>query len=274
MLRCLVDSEPLLTEVPPLSTKVPASAEAPPPLPLALAANPLPARWTERNLRIVELVLVCLVAFGGSIISSGHSLLFGSISRTGSATAYGWFYSSFREALVLALLWYVLLRRGKSFSGLGLSWKARDVGCSVLLYLGGIIVYGLVYYAIYYAGLTRTTRGDASLRIGRHLFGGGIFATTFLFQFLNPFFEELIVRAYVMTEIKFLTGSASKAVIVSTMLQTSYHFYQGAPAAFAHGTTFLLWSIFYAKTNRIAPVILAHLYSDVLGTLHYGLYHQ
>jgi membrane protease YdiL (CAAX protease family) len=113
----------------------------------------------------------------------------------------------------------------------------------------------------------------ASASVGHILFGGGVFFTTILFQFLNPIFEELIVRAYLMTEIKALTGSASKAILASTLLQMSYHFYQGAPVAFAHGATFLLWSIYYAKTNRIAPIILAHLYSDVSGTLWYMFRH-
>jgi len=50
-----------------------------------------------------------------------------------------------------------------------------------------------------------------------------------------------------MTEVKALTNSVTKAVMISTALQMSYHFYQGAPAAFSHGATFLIFSIFYAK---------------------------
>ena len=44
----------------------------------------------------------------------------------------------------------------------------------------------------------------------------------------------------------------------STLLQTSYHFYQGV---------FLVFSIYYARTNRITTIILAHLYMDVRGHL-------
>ena len=83
----------------------------------------------------------------------------------------------------------------------------------------------------------------------------------------------MIARAYMMTEVKELTNSVATAIIVSTVLQTSYHLYQGVPAALGHGATFLLFSIYYAKTNRLAPIIVAHLYSDVGGTLFY-LYGQ
>lgn len=92
------------------------------------------------------------------------------------------------------------------------------------------------------------------------------------FQFINPRYEELIVRAYPMTEIRQLTNSVSKAVILSALLQMSCHFYQSAPMAFGKGASFLVFSIYYAKTNRITPIILAHLYMDVWGTLAFMLH--
>ncbi len=96
---------------------------------------------------------------------------------------------------------------------------------------------------------------------------------TFFFGFLNPFFEEIIVRAYLMTEVRQLTGSGAKAVMVSTALQMSYHFYQGVPMALSDGAAFLVFSLYYSKTRRITPVILAHLYMDVLGTLIFKIHH-
>ncbi len=108
--------------------------------------------------------------------------------------------------------------------------------------------------------------------MGGILFGGGISIATLLFVCLNPFFEELIVRAYVITEVKQLTGSAAKAVLLSTALQTSYHLYPGAPMAFSIGAAFLVVSIYYSKTGRITPVILAHLYFDLGTTLWFAIH--
>jgi membrane protease YdiL (CAAX protease family) len=73
----------------------------------------------------------------------------------------------------------------------------------------------------------------------------------------------------VITEVRALSNSATKAIICSTLLQTSYHLYQGTPMAVGEGATFLIFSIYYAKTNRIVPIILAHLYADVGGTVWY-----
>ena len=124
-----------------------------------------------------------------------------------------------------------------------------------------------------FRSLTAVDRGAAVDKVGNMLFADGISIATILFQVLNPFFEELIVRAYVITEIRWLTKSAVSAVIVSSLLQTSYHFYQGVPAALADGATFLVFSIYYARSGRIAPVILAHFYLDMGGTLFYQLRH-
>lgn len=237
------------------------------------SAKPL----TERQLCIFEVVLVCIIAFGGSILSSAYYLLVPSYSSSVSENfdhgIYRWLVSFTREVSALALLWYILMRRGKSFFDLGLTWARKDVFWAVVLGFVGSLAFRAVYDAIYFAGLTAVSHKASSEYVGHILFGAGISVVTILFQFLNPFFEELIVRAYVMTEVKRLTNSATKAIIISTLLQTSYHFYQGAPAAFGHMATFFIFSIFYAKTDRIAPIILAHLYADVSGTLWYMFRH-
>ena len=263
--RCSIDHEPLIGGE---------SQPIPPILPVPEAApTPSPAKaLTDRQMRIIEVVLVCAITLGPSILASFHYL---SANATGSygGSEYRWFYNIVREGSGLALLWYVLTRSGRTFGSLGLSWKGADVGWSLLLYLIGTTTFYTVYSIIYYTGLTSVDLKTGSNQVGYYLFGNGLFITTMLFQLVNPFFEELIVRAYVMTEVRQLTNSVGKAVFVSVALQTSYHLYQGVPAALSHAAEFLIYSIFYAKTNRIAPVLLAHLYLDVGSTLFYCLRH-
>lgn len=73
-----------------------------------------------------------------------------------------------------------------------------------------------------------------------------------------------------MTEVGQMTGSATLAVIGSTGLQTVYHLYQGVLPALSLGCGFLLLSIYFARRRRIVPVVLAHLYFDVIALLVYG----
>jgi len=273
--RCLIDNEILPGSLVKL---------VPPPLPSPVSAqvvavsDPVERQdsWTEQRLLIIEVAMVCLVVFGSATLSSTYHFIYGydsTSSETSSSAMFGWTYRIEREVAGLFLVWYLLLRRHKSFRDLGLVWRIDDLAWAVVLILADTISYRLIYNAIYHAGFTAVPMHAASQQIGQILFGSGIVLTTILFQFLNPFFEELIVRAYLMTEIKFLTKSTAYAILASTILQTSYHFYQGTPAAVAHGVAFLMFSIFYAKTNRIMPVILAHLYADVNPTFWY-MFHQ
>lgn len=267
--RCLMDNELL-----PGGDPAPADPEAavPPPLPVAAP----PRGLTEGQFRLLELLLVCVIAFSSGLIVSLHSLADPEALLAGSgsaSSAYRWIYAMLRQGSCLVLLWYVLRRGGRRFSDLGLRWAGWDVAWSVPLWWVAGLADQAVYHAIYAAGLTAEDHASTMARVGQYLFGNSVSSLVFLFQFLNPFFEELIVRAYVMTEVRQLTGSMGLAVFMSTALQTSYHFYQGVPAAVAHAAMFLIFSLYYAKTNRIAPVILAHLYMDVGATLFYAVHH-
>ena len=274
VLHCLIDEQPLLGEE---SKAVPREE------PIVAHATlqsidtsnnkSIISQWNDRQMRVLELTLVCAVAFGGSILVSGYVLIFGnsSVSGWGSSGALQWLHSLFNESISLVLLFYVLSRRGKSLSSLGLPREWKDIARSIALLFGGWLAVYAVYAVLYLSGLVALDHNASNMRVADTLFGGGVFPVTFLFLFLNPFFEELIVRAYLMTEIRQLTNSASKAIILSTVLQTSYHLYQGVPLALSNGALFLVFSIYYTKTNRIVPIILAHLYCDVGSTLWFLL---
>jgi membrane protease YdiL (CAAX protease family) len=87
------------------------------------------------------------------------------------------------------------------------------------------------------------------------------------FSLLNPFFEELIVRAYVMAEVFDLTGSLALAVILSVVVQVSYHLYYGWVGAIALSFQFALFALYYAHSRRILPVIVAHGFFDIYALL-------
>jgi membrane protease YdiL (CAAX protease family) len=263
---CLIDEQPLSgAESPPLILKE-LSAGILPPQPVRQSR---PLVLTDRQMETVEVVLVCIIAFGASLLTSTYVYFGGDLDHKYGSFAWG--IRTLQEGSCLALLWYLLRRRGRSFGDLGLAWSWNTLGWALILIFTGNWAFRAVYFLIHLSGLTTLSIEGVSGDVGKFLFGGGIFLSTIIFQLINPFFEELIARAYVMTEVRRLTNSVTKAVLISTVLQTSYHFYQGAPAAIAHGATFLIYSLYYAKTNRIAPVILAHLYQDVWGTLHYWL---
>ncbi|HUA66000.1 MAG TPA: CPBP family glutamic-type intramembrane protease, partial [Alphaproteobacteria bacterium] len=214
---CLIDERPLSAQTPPpVLEELSAGTLATPPAPVRRI--PL----TGRQMEIIEVILVCLIAFGASILASTYVFFGGIIEHKYNSVA--WMGQALREGSCIVLLWYLLQRRGMTFKDLGLTWSWKDVGWSIILVFAGLMAFGIIFSLIYHSGLAAFVPKGVGGKLGEFLFGGGVFFSTFLFQCINPFFEELIARAYLMTEVRRITNSVTKAVVISTALQTSYHF--------------------------------------------------
>jgi membrane protease YdiL (CAAX protease family) len=92
------------------------------------------------------------------------------------------------------------------------------------------------------------------------------------FVLLNPIFEELIVRSYLMTEIIDLTGSVTLAVALSLAVQVSYHLYYGWWGALSLAFQFLVFALYYARWRRALPIIIAHGMFDLVGFVYLVLH--
>jgi membrane protease YdiL (CAAX protease family) len=216
------------------------------------------------RLRIIELILVTAVAFAGPIFSAIYELLKGARSQTPDEIRVFVFYGMIYEALAIGVLAYVLFRQGRGFRQLGFAFRWLDIPVSLLLSIAS----NLAFY-ICYASLTRghshaVAQAEDTARQVRTYLDAGLAVGPVLFVLINPFYEELIVRAYVMTEVKDLTGSVALAVAISVAIQVVYHLYQGVAGAVSLGMGFLVFALYYARSRRIMPIILAHLYLDAL----------
>ncbi len=167
----------------------------------------------------------------------------------------------FHEITALLLLAYVLSRRKLRFKDIGLQWSWRDTGIGLLVavvsyasYIFGSLAIHLAHYAIYGSIVTSPRASD---------FFGHPSVLAVPFYILNPFFEELIVRAYLMTEILELTGSSVLAVLLSIAVQFSYHLYYGFVGASSMAFIFLVLALYYVRSRRALPVIIAHEIFDI-----------
>ncbi len=86
---------------------------------------------------------------------------------------------------------------------------------------------------------------------------------SFLYLLAAPIFEETIVRAYLMTELIELSWPPWLAVVLSFLLQGSYHLYYGVSGAILVSAGFVVLSIYFAKSRRLMPVLLCHLLWDL-----------
>jgi membrane protease YdiL (CAAX protease family) len=223
---------------------------------------------SERRLQVFELLLVCFIAFGGALFLSAYILFTGTPPSESMHGDFRWWYSISHQVGGLALLWYVLRRRAQNFSDLGLFWKGKELAVTPLLWFACAIVAYIFRLAIQSFG-GFPSNADPNEKVAAYMFANGIGIGMIVFQLVNPLFEELIVRAYVMTRVREVTNSLPLAIITSVVLQVSYHFYQGMWMALSYTGVFLVLSLYYAKTNRILAPILTHMIFDLSATLYY-----
>lgn len=236
----------------------------PPPLPVAAVPHA-----SARTVRWIELILLLTVAFGSSLyravgVVTGHS---------STATAsQEWLFGLFHESSALGLCAYILHKQGRSFHQLGLTarWFDPFYGFGIML-VGGLATYGTMY-ALYYAGFYSPATRAAHSQVITGLLSAGIGWGMVTFVIVNAFFEELIVRAYVITDLRSLTGSTLLAVVGSAVFQGTYHLYQGWQAALGATAGFVVFSLFYIWSRRITPVIIAHMLWDLCMVAYYAVY--
>jgi membrane protease YdiL (CAAX protease family) len=204
-----------------------------------------------------------LVAFGSPLLNSLY-LLHSGPRLSGQMSDLGSLASTVHEIAGLLLVGYILARHGLRFRDLGLQWSLGDVGrgliltiASLVCYVIGVLVLQGIHYSIY-----RTLAVGHS---ARSFFGTPSMFAVVPFVLLNPFFEELIVRAYLMTEIVEITGSAPLAIVVSVGIQAVYHLYYGWLTAVALAFQFFVFGLYYARSRRALPIVVAHAAFDLYG---------
>jgi len=214
-----------------------------------------PAAMPGKRQRWFEVSLVMLVAFSASILGSIYILKNIPDSST-QLTTPRLILGFLNEVTGLLLLGYVLSRSGRRFRDLGLRWSIRDAGLGLLVAGIAYLAYSFGYRALYWIHFM--VFGSALTHMPAKTMFGHLGWTAVPYILINPFFEELIVRAYLMTEIIDLTGSSSLAIAVSVALQTSYHIYYGWWIALSLALQFLVFAISYALSRRAFPIIVAH----------------
>ncbi len=227
-----------------------------------LAPATQPAHGQSLPQRLQNLGLVLWVSLPMPIAGSVYFLLGGIAPTAPMQQHFRLVGALITEVTSLTVLWYVMSRQGKTWKDLGWKLEFADIPRALgLLITAGVVTY-LLLVPIQYS--YRAYSGHFLAPKSLHpMFGFGVSFLSLAFICLNPFFEELIVRAYTMSEIMDVSRSRGLAVIVSVVAQMSYHLYQGLAGVLALTFVFTVFSIYYVRTRRIVPVILAHLCLDL-----------
>jgi len=235
--------------------------------PISAAASLEPETPVSRLQRLAGLLIVVTIALLPLIVASVFAAIGIDVKPSDSSIRYRYLNLLLMELTSLALLAYVVRQNHQNLADFGLVFRWRDIAYGMLLWAIALCGYRLAYPSILSAcellGWHRAAPYLPRLKLGLGLL-------TYFFVVVNPVFEEMIVRAFLMTETVALTGSSILAVIVSVSLQTSYHLYQGLPYALSAGVIFLIFSVYYARTRRIGAIIVAHFIWDLSAHLSYA----
>jgi membrane protease YdiL (CAAX protease family) len=225
------------------------------------------ARGQSLPHRMKHLGLVLWVSLSMPIAGSVYYLFGGTAPTTPMQQHFRLVAALITESTSLTVLWYVMSRQGRTWKDIGWKLEFADVPRAMGLLIAATVLTYLVLIPIQYSYRAYSGRFLVPKSLNS-MFGFGVSFLSIAVICLNPFFEELIVRAYTMSEVMNLGGNRRLAVIVSVVLQMSYHLYQGVENAIALTLLFTAFSIYYIRTGRIMAVILAHLGLDLLALIH------
>jgi len=221
-----------------------------------------------------------VVCFGWSIVRSIYIVVVGRhVPSLQHPSAVRFLRASVEEIVLLAVAVYVLRRQGRSLVDLGfasttaagstrLTPDLRDLFPALYLALGAWAAsYLFACWFVIVMWLDGIRLHTHAMNVGfAHVGHSGlpIKSMAALAVVVNGIWEEGLVRAYLMTEITHFTRKPWLALIVSVVVQASYHLYQGVLPAFSYLGLFAVFAFFYMRTGRIWPVILAHMILDAV----------
>lgn len=160
---------------------------------------------------------------------------------------------------------YLLWRSGIGPAGIGLGRlrPRRDipggVGLAALIGIPGL----LLYLAARHLGLNAEVQPSALHNSWWRI------PVLILAAFANGFAEEVVVVGYLITRLRQLGLSESRAVWASSVLRGLYHLYQGIGAGVGNVVMGLVFGYAWYRTGRLWPLVIAHGIIDTVAFVGY-----
>lgn len=85
----------------------------------------------------------------------------------------------------------------------------------------------------------------------------------------NAVLEEVIVVGYLMTRLREAGWRWAAVVAASAALRGSYHLYQGFGAFLGNAVMGVVFALFFLRTRRVMPLIIAHTLLDIVAFVGY-----
>jgi len=209
---------------------------------------------SRREFFAPEFCLVVLLAFGLFSVASVRAL-FGPL--TGRAALLFddhrvWTLLVYQLSVAPVII-YILWERGWKWLDFSVSMSPRGV----LQGLGlAVVAFTLVHAALRLAAPEAEAHGSAVVALPA---ASGLIpvAGMLMASIVKAIYEEVLVCGYVIQSLRGRFGIAL-AVNASIALRMSFHLYQGPAAFLGFAVLGLVFTLFYIRTGRLWPLIVAH----------------
>ena len=164
------------------------------------------------------------------------------------------------EMAIVAVLLPYLWRKGWRPAAVARTPEPRDVVRGLGLWLG---LMGAVYLTVIvlYVAAPDYVRGLVQTRPFTGVVSAPVIVATAL---LNPIFEEFLWLGYTIPTLGSRFGIRT-ACVISIVLRVAVHLYQGTIALIAILPTAIVMTVYFARTRRLWPVVVAHVIVDAIG---------
>ena len=209
-----------------------------------------------------EFAIVTIGAFGFSILASLLAAVFPKPTPPISENALELLLKY--ESIILLILGAFLYLRGWTLRRLGIRITAKDSLIGVGL---AAAVYGAflsMWWVAVYMGIRPSFAGSYQ-EVAAH---GLNWLTVVATSILNPFYEEIFLCGYIVTVAK-TSSRVTAGINLSVAIRLMCHLYQGSIGVLEIIPMGLVFTLWYARTGRLWPVLVAHALFDATGLLHF-----
>lgn len=224
--------------------------------------------------------ITALLSFLRSQITINHGLGFTGVAtgpiNSGTKTQYQWLdlldqLAGVLSGLLPAFLAIVLLMRSPAGKGLGIGLDrlraleiAQGAGFAAAIGLPGLAFVYVARHLGLNAQIVVTNFPDVWYRI----------PVLLLDAFQDGVAEEIIVGAFVLTRLRQLGWTNSRALAASAVLRGSYHLYQGYGGFIGNAIMGVVFGWWFQRTRRVVPLIVAHFVIDAVSFIGYVYLHD
>lgn len=226
-----------------------------------------------KKTHLIELLLVLGVSLGASAVWSVLSLvrkLLAPEGLSGTTTAINrplaaqeyldlaYQLANIFLALIPALLALYFLAQDLKLSEIGLAPKAKDFLHGSLL----AALIGIPGIALYFVSL----QFGFSSQVQPNTLNGYWWSIPVLVLAAAKasLLEEIIAVGFLSEKLKLIGSSFWSIVLVSALLRGSYHLYQGFGGFVGNVVMGMVFAIYFQKTRRLAPLLIAHFLMDLV----------